>query len=33
MPALQFAQEIYGYLPVEVLRIVAEGTGRSLEEI
>ena len=33
MPALQFAQEVYGYLPVEVLRIVAEGTGRSLEEI
>ena len=33
MPALQFAQGIYGYLPVEVLRIVAEGTGRSLEEI
>ena len=33
MPALQFAQEIYGYLPVEVLRKVAEGTGRSLEEI
>ena len=33
MPALQYAQEIYGYLPVEVLRIVAEGTGKSLEEI
>lgn len=33
MPALQYAQGIYGYLPVEVLRIVAEGTGKSLEEI
>ena len=33
IPVLQKAQEIYGYLPVEVLRIVAEGTGRSLEEI
>lgn len=33
MPALQHAQEIYGYLPVEVLRMVANGTGKSLEEI
>ena len=33
MPALQHAQEIYGYLPVEVLRMVARGTGKSLEEI
>ena len=33
MPALQYAQEIYGYLPVEVLRIVAQGTGKSLEEV
>lgn len=33
MPALQHAQEIYGYLPVEVLRVVAKGTGKSLEEV
>lgn len=33
MPALQKAQEIYGYLPVEVLRIVAAELGKSLEEI
>lgn len=33
MPALQKAQEIYGYLPVEVMRIVAGELGKSLEEI
>ena len=33
MPILQKAQDIYGYLPVEVLRIVAEKTGISIEEI
>lgn len=33
MPILQKAQDIYGYLPVEVLRIIAEKTGISLEEI
>ena len=33
MPILQKAQEIYGYLPVEVLRIVAEGTDTPLEEV
>lgn len=33
MPALQYAQDIYGYLPVEVLRMVAAGVGKSLEEI
>ena len=33
MPALQKAQEIYGYLPVEVLRVVAASLGKSLEEI
>ncbi len=32
MPALQTAQEIYGYLPIEVQRIVAEVLGVSLEE-
>lgn len=32
MPALQTAQEIYGYLPIEVQRIVAEVVGVSLEE-
>ena len=33
MPILQGAQEIYGYLPVEVQRIIALRTGVSLEEI
>ena len=33
MPILQEAQEIYGYLPIEVQRIIAEKTGTPLEEI
>ncbi|MBR2984347.1 MAG: NAD(P)H-dependent oxidoreductase subunit E [Clostridia bacterium] len=33
MPALQLAQEIYGYLPIEVQKIVAEEMGVSLEKI
>ena len=33
MPILQGAQEIYGYLPIEVQKIIAEKTGVSLEEI
>ena len=33
MPILQEAQEIYGYLPIEVQRIIAEKTDTSLEEI
>ena len=33
MPVLQGAQGIYGYLPIEVQRMVAEGVGRPLEEI
>ena len=33
MPILQEAQEIYGYLPVEVQKIIARETGASLEEI
>ena len=33
MPILQKAQDIYGYLPVEVLRIIADKTGISIEEI
>ena len=33
MPILQGAQEIYGYLPIEVQRIIAERTGTPLEEI
>lgn len=32
MPVLQQAQEIYGYLPIEVQAIVAEGLGISLSE-
>lgn len=33
MPILQEAQAIYGYLPIEVQKIIAEKTGTSLEEI
>ena len=33
MPALQKAQEIYGYLPIEVQRIVADALGKPLAEI
>lgn len=33
MPILQEAQDIYGYLPIEVQKIIAEKTGVSLEEI
>ena len=33
MPILQEAQAIYGYLPIEVQKIVAEKTGIPLEEI
>jgi len=33
MPILQEAQEIYGYLPIEVQKIIASETGVSLEEI
>ena len=32
MPALQKAQEIYGYLPIEVQRIVANTLGKPLAE-
>ncbi len=33
MPALQKAQDIYGYLPVEVQNIIAEKLGVSLAEV
>lgn len=33
MPILQEAQDIYGYLPIEVQKIIADKTGVSLEEI
>ena len=33
MPILQQAQEVYGYLPVEVMRIIAARTGIPMEEI
>ena len=33
MPVLQEAQEIYGYLPVEVQKIIALRLGISLEEV
>ena len=33
MPVLQKAQDIYGYLPIEVQTIIAEGLGLSLEQV
>jgi NADP-reducing hydrogenase subunit HndA len=33
MPILQHAQEIYGYLPIEVQTIIAKETGIPLEKI
>lgn len=33
MPVLQEAQEIYGYLPIEVQKMVAEGLSVPLEEV
>jgi NADP-reducing hydrogenase subunit HndA len=33
MPALQAAQGIYGYLPIEVQKIVAEELNLPLEEV
>ncbi len=33
MPVLQEAQEIYGYLPLEVQKIIAVKMGVSLEEV
>jgi len=33
MPVLQKSQELYGYLPIEVQTIIAEGLGISIEEV
>ena len=33
MPALQFAQELYGYLPYEVQKIIAEELGITLSDV
>ncbi len=33
MPVLQEAQEVYGYLPIEVQTIIAQGLGVPLEEV
>ena len=33
MPVLQEAQDIYGYLPIEVQSMIAEGLGLSIEEV
>ena len=33
MPVLQEAQELYGYLPIEVQTMIAEGLGTSLEQV
>lgn len=33
MPALHQAQDIYGYLPIEVQKQIADGLGVSLEEV
>lgn len=33
MPVLQAAQNIYGYLPIEVQKMVAEGLGVALSDV
>lgn len=33
MPALQYAQDLYGYLPYEVQNIIAEELGVTLSEV
>ena len=33
MPVMQEAQAIYGYLPIEVQKIIADGMGTSLEQV
>lgn len=33
MPVLQEAQEVYGYLPIEVQKTIAEGLSVPLEEV
>lgn len=33
MPIMQEAQEIYGYLPIEVQKIIADGLNIPLEEV
>ena len=33
MPVLQKAQDIYGYLPIEVQVMIADGLGVSLEKV
>jgi len=33
MPVLQEAQEIYGYLPIEVQTMIAEGLGLPLQKV
>ena len=33
MPIMQEAQNIYGYLPIEVMQIIARETGAPIEEI
>ena len=33
MPIMQQAQDIYGYLPIQVQTMIADGTGHPLEEI
>lgn len=33
LPVLQAAQDIYGYLPIEVQEIIAEGLGVSMEQV
>ena len=33
MPVLQKAQDIYGYLPIEVQEMIADGLGVSLEKV
>ena len=33
MPIMQKAQEIYGYLPYQVQKIISDGTGIPMEKV
>ena len=33
MPVMQEAQEVFGYLPMEVQEVIAQGMGKTLSEV
>ena len=33
MPIMQQAQDIYGYLPYQVMKIISDGTGIPMEKV